>query len=234
VDDGLVRPDALLFDLDGTLVDTVELRIRAWMDAFAEAGIPAERSLLAPLMGSDGRWLAGHVAQAAGRELSTDESEALDRRSGERFSELNRAPRPLPGVVELLRALDALGIPWSIATSSRPEQVAASVQALGLDQRPRITDASHVLRAKPAPDLLLAGAAQMGTDPAHCWYVGDSTWDMEAARAARMAAIGLPTGVIDGDALRAAGATIVVANAQAVHRVLADLDVVPAPDDEPG
>jgi phosphoglycolate phosphatase len=74
----------------------------------------------------------------------------------------------------------------------------------------------------------------MGADPARCWYVGDSTWDMEAARAARMAAIGLPTGVIDGDALRAAGATIVVANAQAVHRVLADLDVVPAPDDEPG
>jgi beta-phosphoglucomutase-like phosphatase (HAD superfamily) len=83
------------------------------------------------------------------------------------------------------------------------------VTALGLPLRPRIVDASHVTHAKPAPDLLLAGAQQLGVRPLRCWYVGDSTWDMQAARAAGMTAVGVTTGAAVAAALTRAGAELV-------------------------
>ena len=120
-------------------------------------------------------------------------------------------PKPLPGARELLGALDERRLTWAIATSSRREQVAASIAALGLDHQPRIVDGSHVERAKPAPDLLLLGARELGVAPTECWYVGDSTWDMRAASAAGMVAIGVLAGAaVDEMALRDAGATLVV------------------------
>jgi HAD superfamily hydrolase (TIGR01509 family) len=219
-------PSALLFDLDGTLVDTVHRRIEAWTRAFGEAGIPSDERLLAPLMGSDGKWLARQVAARAGQTISEDDAEALDRQSGEAFSELNVDPRPLPGVTDLLRALDRAGLRWAIATSSRPEQVEASVRALGLPRPPRIIDASHVAHAKPAPDLLLAGATQLDVPPSRTWYVGDSTWDMEAACAARMTAVAVTSGVVGAGALWRAGADLVVPGADAVTAELGRLDVL--------
>jgi HAD superfamily hydrolase (TIGR01509 family) len=207
----LRAPDAILFDLDGTLVDTVPARIDAWSAVFDEFGLPATRSQLEPLIGMDGRQLAREVMATAGRPLTDAEAEEIDRRAGELFDERNRDPRPLPGAAELLRALDERGVTWAIATSSRREQVTASIAALGLDHDPRIVDGSHVKRAKPAPDLLLLGARQLGVAPTECWYVGDSTWDMRAASAAGMIAIGVLAGAaVDDVALRDAGATLVV------------------------
>ena len=206
-------PDAILFDLDGTLVDTVPARIDAWLAALEEFGIPSSRSALEPMIGMDGRQLARELAAAAGRSLTDEEAEAIDRRSGELFDELNRDPRPLPGARELLRDLDERGLTWAIATSSRRDQVTASIAALGLAEEPGIVDGSRVERAKPAPDLLLLGARELGADPDACWYVGDSTWDMRAARAAGMVAIGVLAGAaVDEAALRDAGAASVVPN----------------------
>lgn len=204
-------PNAILFDLDGTLVDTVPARIDAWAAVFRELGIPATRSQLEPMIGMDGRQLARDVASAAGRRLTDEEAEAIDRRSGELFDERNRDPKPLPGVRELLGTLGQRRLTWAIATSSRREQVTASIAALGLDHEPRIVDGSHVERAKPAPDLLLLGAREIGVAPTECWYVGDSTWDMRAASAAGMVAIGALAGAaVDEVALRNAGATVVL------------------------
>ena len=205
------RPAAVVFDLDGTLVDTVGARIDAWAAALAERGVPVPPGGLEPMIGMDGRRLAREVARAAGRQLTEAEAEELDRRSGELFDERNRDPRPLPGARELLASLDECGVTWAIATSSRPEQVERSVRALGLDREPRIVDGSHVENAKPAPDLLLHAARELATDPAAAWYVGDSTWDMQAARAAGMHAIGVLAGAaVDAQALRDAGAELVV------------------------
>lgn len=204
-------PAAIVFDLDGTLVDTVGDRIEAWAATFRERAIPVTREQLEPMIGMDGRRLAREVAHAAGRTLGDDESETLDRRAGELFDERNRNPRPLPGAAELLRSLDARGMAWAIATSSRAEQVARSVAALGLGREPRIVDGSQVENAKPAPDLLLLAARELGTEPEAAWYVGDSTWDMQAAVAARMPGIGVLAGAaVDADALRNAGAQLVV------------------------
>ncbi len=130
---------------------------------------------------------------------------------GEIYERLNLAPVPLPGVGAIVGALEQLGIRWAIATSSRADQVATSVAALGLDREPVIVDASHVEHAKPEPDLLLYAARELGVDPSACWYIGDSTWDMVAAVAAGMLAIGVTAGsAVDATALAESGAAAVV------------------------
>ena len=162
------------------------------------------------MIGSDGRRLARLVAAEAGRPIDDRRAEAIDRRSGEIYSELNLDPRPLPGARELLQALETKGIRWAIATSSRPEQVGASVDALGLSTRPAIIDGSHVAQAKPAPDLLLHAARELGVDPARTWYVGDSVWDVQAARAAGMRAVAVATGAATVRDLEESGASLTV------------------------
>ncbi|CAN5860435.1 hypothetical protein BH24CHL6_BH24CHL6_05360 [soil metagenome] len=159
----LPRPQALIFDLDGTLVDSVGLRIEAWLRTFDENDLAAERDHVAGMIGADGRRLAREVAEAAGRELDERTTEEIDRRAGETYSELNTDPQPLPGVRELLLALDESGFTWAIATSSRAEQVLSSVEGLRLPRLPKITDGSHVEHAKPAPDLLLHAAQELGS-----------------------------------------------------------------------
>lgn len=209
---GLPEPAALLFDLDGTLVDTVRHRIEAWSEALRRAGISVDPARLGGYIGSDGRWLAAQIALERGRHLDSAETEELDRVSGALFDELNVAPAPLPGATELLTALDPSRVTFAIATSSRPGQVAVSVGSLRLPSAPTVTDGSHVANAKPEPDLLLASAAQLGVAPEGCWYVGDSTWDMMASVKARMIAVGVTTGAVGAAELVAAGAKVVVAD----------------------
>ena len=207
----LPTPSAVLFDLDGTLVDTVATRIAAWEEALANARLPTGRDGLAPLIGLDGKRLATEIAALAGRPIDEARAEEIDRESGEIYERLNTSPRPLPGIGRLVESLDRRGIAWAIATSSRKEQVRTSVAALGLPVEPTIVDASHVKHAKPEPDLLLLAAQQLGVEPAVCWYVGDSTWDMVSAVAAGMLAIGVTSGsAVDASTLAGAGAAAVV------------------------
>jgi HAD superfamily hydrolase (TIGR01509 family) len=214
---GLPRPGAVLFDLDGTLVDTVKDRIQAWARVFDEFGIPVDRYRLGPLIGVDGKRLTREIAAIAGMTLDNDRTEAIDKRCGEIYETLNRDPRPLPGVRALVTAMAARGIPWAIATSSRREQVGASVDALGLEHEPTIVDGSHVKHAKPEPDLLLLGARKLKVDPTRCWYVGDSTWDIAAAVAAGMIPIGVTAGsAVTAAVLEGAGAALVVATLEAL------------------
>ena len=208
----LPLPRAVIFDLDGTLVDTVEGRIDAWLRALDEAGYPTTRERLAPLIGVDGKRLAREIAALAGDTLDDDRVETIDKRSGEIFEGLNHSPRPLPGVRAVVAAIDARGLACAIATSSRRDQIATSIDALGLDRPPTIVDASHVEQAKPAPDLLLRAAEELEVEPARAWYVGDSTWDMVAAVAAGMVPVGVTAGAaVDAAGLRSAGAAVVVA-----------------------
>jgi HAD superfamily hydrolase (TIGR01509 family) len=214
-------PAALLFDLDGTVVDTLPARREAWLQTFREVGIAADGDHIDGLLGSDGKRLAAEVAALAGRTLDDARAEAIDRRAGELFGQLNVDPRPMPGIVALLTAIEQSGVlAWAIATSSRAEQVAASIDALGLASAPRIIDGSSVKHAKPAPDLLLLAAEQLELSPRRCWYVGDATWDMLAAKAAGMSGIGVTSGAVDEAALRRAGAAMVFPDAASLHEEL--------------
>jgi HAD superfamily hydrolase (TIGR01509 family) len=204
-------PAALVLDLDGTLVDTVETRIRAWLAVFEEFDIPATRALVAPMIGIDGKRLARDAAEASGRPLPDGRDEEIDRRCGEIYESLNQDPQALPGARELLRWLDARAWPWAVATSSRREQVGTSLAALDVGRDPTVVDGSSVAHAKPAPDLLLAAAAALHRSPVDCWCVGDATWDMRAAGAAGMMPVGVTAGAaMGGAALREAGAVLVL------------------------
>jgi HAD superfamily hydrolase (TIGR01509 family) len=158
------------------------------------------------LIGADGKKLAREVAERAGRDLSEEDQERIDKRSGEIYDELNTDPRPTAGARSLLVALERSYLKWAIATSSRAEQTKVSIAALELPQEPTIVDGSHVEHAKPAPDLLLVAAERLEAEPQNCWYVGDSVWDMRAAVAAYMVAVGVPYGAATEDDLRRAGA----------------------------
>jgi len=207
----LPRPAAVIFDLDGTLIDTVGTRIDAWLEVFDRFDLPARRDQVAQLIGVDGRRLAREIAAAAGRPIDDERAEEIDRACGEIFEDRNRNPRPLPGLPALEEAIKAADIEWAIATSSRREQVATSVRALGLRSEPTIVDGSQVEHAKPEPDLLLLAARQIGVEPGRCWYVGDSTWDMVSAVAAGMLAVGVTVGsAVSEEGLRSAGAQAVV------------------------
>jgi beta-phosphoglucomutase-like phosphatase (HAD superfamily) len=213
-------PPAMIFDLDGTLVDTVPARIEAWLAVFGEVGIPATGDQLGPLIGMDGPRLAIEVAQSAGTPIERTAAEAIDHRAGELFDEVNRDPKPLPGARDALAMLDGAGVTWAIATSSRAAQVSRSVAALRLERPPRIVDGSSVEHAKPAPDLLLLAAQRLELDPVGLWYVGDSTWDMRAADAAQM----LPIGVLAGAAV--SQRTLSDAGAAIIWRSLRDLSAL--------
>ena len=207
----LPQPDAVVFDLDGTLVDTVERRIDAWLQTFQEVSIPTSRDALKPLIGLDGKRLAREVHALAGQPIDAERAEVIDKRSGEIYEELNRDPQALPGVRRLFDTIDARGLRSAIATSSRKEQVTTSVEAIGLAREPTIVDASHVEHAKPEPDLLLRAAEELGVDPSRTWYVGDSTWDVVASSAAAMIPIGVLIGAaVSREALEGAGAAVVV------------------------
>jgi HAD superfamily hydrolase (TIGR01509 family) len=209
--DELPAPAGIAFDLDGTLVDTVGARIDGWLETLAAAGMRTTRDAIAPMIGMDGKRLARDVAEANHRQVTDDEIDEIDRAAGEAFDRLNSSPRPLPGAGELLGAIEARGLRWLIATSSRAEQVTRSVAALGLAVPPTIVDGSQVKRAKPEPDLLLLAAERLGAPADRCWSVGDATWDIRASTAAHVTAIGVLAGsAVDRSALTEAGAALVV------------------------
>ena len=204
-------PAAVILDLDGTLVDTVEARIEAWIDALQRAGIRATRATVGRRIGMDGQRLAAELARLAGVAVDEAGVARIDRDAGEAFARLNTEPRTLAGAHELFGALERDRIPWAIATSSRREQVSASVGALRLATPPAIVDGATVRKAKPAPDLLLAAARVLGADARDCWAIGDSIWDIRAAKAAGMAAIAVSAGsYLTGPALAAAGSDATV------------------------
>jgi HAD superfamily hydrolase (TIGR01509 family) len=206
----LPEPAAVLFDLDGTLVDTVATRLEAWLRAFDEFQIRADRDQVKALIGSDGRRLVRVVGESDHIRIQTQQASAIDRRAGEIYNQLNTSPRPLPGVKETLAALDARRIPWAIATSSLGAQVRGSVDALLLARRPVIVDGSHVAQAKPAPDLMLRASDELRVSPERTWCVGDAVWDMQAATSAGMPSIGVTTGFATAEDLEAAGAWLVI------------------------
>ena len=202
------QPEAILFDLDGTLVDTVGTRVESWLEIFADFDIHVDRAYLAPLIGTDGKLLARMGAEHTGVTLPPGGDADIERLAGERFAELNQHPRPLTGAAATLAHLDSVGMPWAIATSSRPDEAVASVASLGLETRPLVIDGSDVEHAKPAPDLLIKGAHQLDVAPGAAWYVGDSRWDMLAAVAAGMTAVGVASGATSEADLSAAGAAM--------------------------
>jgi HAD superfamily hydrolase (TIGR01509 family) len=216
---------SLIFDLDGTLVDTVYAHVFAWQRALAEVDLPIEGWRIHRRIGMSGGLFTRAVAREAGRPLSDDEAETIQQRHGVVFRELLPERRPLPGAVELLAWLRRSGIPHGIATSGRRPEIDASLEALGVPAEMVVIDRGDVLRAKPEPDLFLACQERLGVAVADCYVIGDAVWDLLAARRAGMLSVGLQSGGYGEDELLAAGAFRVYRDAGDLHRSIDELGI---------
>ena len=213
---------ALIFDLDGTLIDTVYAHVFAWQRALAEEGMPIDGWRIHRRIGMSGGLFARAVAREVGRELSPEETEAIQLRHGAIFRELLPERRPLPGARELLEDLRGRGIVHGIATSGRRPEIDLSLDALGVGDDTVVIDRGDVARAKPEPDLFLACQAALGVEPDDCYVVGDAVWDL-AARRAGMLSVGLLSGGYGSDELLGAGAFRVYDDAAELHGSLDEL-----------
>jgi len=218
---------ALIFDLDGTLVDTVYAHVFAWQQALAEAGMVIEGWLIHRRIGMSGGLFTRAVARELGRDLSTAEVLALQRRHGELFVQLLPVRRPLPGAVELLRYLAENGIAFGIATSGRRPLIDASLAVLGVGPETVVVERGEVARAKPEPDLFLFCQQRLGVEAKDCYVVGDAVWDLLAARRAGMLSIGLLSGGYGEDELSRAGAFRVYRDPAELRRSLDELGILP-------
>jgi HAD superfamily hydrolase (TIGR01549 family) len=217
---------ALIFDLDGTLVDTVYAHVFSWQRALAEAGMAVDGWRIHRRVGMSGGLFTRAVARELGREITPEEAEALQRRHGELFQEFLPQRRALPGARELLRALREAGVPHGIATSGRHPEIDRSLATLDIGPDTLVVDRGDVLRAKPAPDLFLSCQQRLGVSVDDCYVVGDAVWDLLAARRARMLCIGLLSGGYGEDELTRAGAFRVYRDPVELHASLDELGVI--------
>lgn len=200
---------AFLFDLDGTLIDSVYQHVLAWSEALSAAGIDISTWRIHRRIGMSGGLFARALAREAPIDMSIELRERLRRLHAERFKEKAASVRPLPGARELLRHLDESAVPWAIATSGRIETAGPTIATLGVDIQAnahRIVTRDHVEFAKPNPDLFLEAADRIGVEPAACFVVGDSIWDMLGAVRAGSMPVGLLSGGYGKDELLEAGA----------------------------
>jgi HAD superfamily hydrolase (TIGR01549 family) len=200
------RRTALVFDLDGTLVDSVYQHVLAWHRALQELGIELSIWRIHRRIGMSGGLFTRALLREMGRELDDGLLERLRERHAAAYRELSGDIRPLPGAVELLGALTELGCPWAIATSGRMETARATLERLGIPERVPVVTRDMVAHAKPDPDLFLAAVERLGVEAADAFVVGDSVWDMLAARRARMLGLGLLSGGYGNEELERAGA----------------------------
>lgn len=197
---------AFLFDLDGTLVDSVYQHVLAWRDALEEAGIPLAVWRIHRRIGMSGGLFVNALARETGISLNTDDVERIQRKHGEAFRRYSSQVRPLPGARELMAYLAQAEVPHAIATSGYRESAAASVKTLGIRPDIPLVTRDEVARAKPDPDLFLAAAQRLDVPIEQSVVVGDSIWDLLAAQRARALGVGLLSGGYGEEELERAGA----------------------------
>jgi len=198
---------SFLFDLDGTLVDSVYQHVLAWREALAAEGIELSVWRIHRRIGMSGGLLVNMLLRETGLELSAERIERLRRAHAEAYLRRVSDVRPLPGARALLAALTDAAIPWAIATSGRMESAGPALAKLGVDPlRVAVVTRDQVRHAKPDPDLFLAAASRLGVAIESATVVGDAVWDMLAARRARALGIGVLSGGYGEDELARAGA----------------------------
>jgi HAD superfamily hydrolase (TIGR01549 family) len=216
---------AFIFDLDGTLVDSVYQHVMAWHAALRECGYDLSVWRIHRRIGMSG----GLMMRALTRELNMDLDEATVKRLTElharEFQQRASAISVLPGARELLAELRGLKIPYIIATSGRLETAQPMLKLLGISDDEPVITRENVKRAKPDPDLFLAAAKALHVRDVDTMVVGDSVWDMLAARRANFLGVGLLSGGYGQQELEQAGAYRVYADPEEMRRHLDELGV---------
>jgi len=198
---------AFLFDLDGTLVDSVYNHVRAWHLVFREQGFDISVWRIHRKIGMSGGLFTAQLQRELGRPIDEQALQKLRDRHAALFRELSRDVPPLPGAVELLRELTRQKLPWAIATSGRMRTAATNLKSLGVDPEQAVVITRDMVRyAKPDPDLFVEAARRLGADTRGSYVIGDSIWDMYAASRCGALGIGLLSGGYGKDELERAGA----------------------------
>jgi HAD superfamily hydrolase (TIGR01549 family) len=197
---------AFLFDLDGTLVDSVYQHVLAWREALERCGFELAVWRIHRRVGMSGGLFASALLRETGKEVTSEQAEQLKRAHAAAYAQQVSNVRPLPGTHDLLSYLTAMGIPWAIATSGGTDSAQQTVRVLQIDPKVPVVTRDQVAHAKPDPDLFLAAADRLKVDIDNCLVVGDSVWDLLAAQRARALGVGLLSGGYGQDELERAGA----------------------------
>ncbi|MGO9902569.1 MAG: HAD family hydrolase [Solirubrobacteraceae bacterium] len=197
---------AFLFDLDGTLVDSVYQHVIAWRDALEGVGINLPVWKIHRRIGMSGGLFVNALARELDTKLDREVIAALPGLHADAFIRRFDSVRPLPGAAELLATLSAQNVRWAIATSGPERYARLSLELLDLPVETSLVTRDQVRHAKPDPDLFLAAAAQIGADISDSVVVGDSVWDLLAARRARALGVGLLSGGYGREELTYSGA----------------------------
>jgi HAD superfamily hydrolase (TIGR01549 family) len=197
---------AFLFDLDGTLIDSVYQHVVAWRAALGAIGIDLAVWRIHRRIGMSGGLFVQALLRETGRSLSADDIAELQQAHAAEYRKQLGSVTALPGARELLTALTEAGVRWGIATSGYAATARPALELLGLPQDTPMVTRDMVRHAKPDPDLFLACAALLDVEPRHAMVVGDSVWDLLAARRAGALGIGLQSGGYGREELERAGA----------------------------
>lgn len=222
---GRPRQAALVFDLDGTLVDSVYQHVLAWHHALLESGIELSIWRIHRRIGMSGGLFTRALLREMGRDLDEPFLQEVQARHAAAYRQLAGDVRPLPGTLELLAHLTEIGCPWAIATSGRMETAGPVLERLRVPRHIPIVTRDLVRHAKPDPDLFLAAVEKLALPAADAYVVGDSVWDMLAARRAGMLGVGLLSGGYGTDELERAGAYRVYDDPAMMMRHLDELGI---------
>jgi HAD superfamily hydrolase (TIGR01509 family) len=198
---------AFLFDLDGTLVDSVYQHVLAWREALEKAGIELSVWRIHRRVGMSGGLFGNALLRETGRRLGKQKAADIQRWHAEAYARMATQVRPLPGAQELLAYLSKAEIPWAIASSGKMESAGLGLKVLGVDPRKAVVVTRDQVRyAKPDPDLFLTAAERLGANIGASIVVGDSVWDLLAARRASALGVALLSGGYGQGELERAGA----------------------------
>ena len=199
------RP-VFVFDLDGTLVDSVYQHVLAWQEAMDDCGIELSVWRIHRRMGMSGGLFVGALLRETGQPVDAELIARLQQAHTEAYRRRAGELRLLPGARELLARLTGTGVPWAVATSGEMSAARPALELLGVPAGVPVVTRDQVAHAKPDPDLFLAAAERLGVDVADTVVVGDSVWDLLAARRARALGIGVLSGGYGREELERAGA----------------------------
>ena len=197
---------AFLFDLDGTLIDSVYQHVLAWHEALEEMGLSLAVWRIHRRIGMSGGLLVQALGREIGRRLTSDQAQELQKRHAAAYERYQGAIQPLPGARDLLQQLSRTGVPYAIATSGRPEGARQALERLAIGAEVPVITRQEVQRAKPDPDLFLAAAERLNVPIGKAMVVGDSVWDLLAARRAGCLGVGLLSGGYGKEELEQVGA----------------------------
>jgi HAD superfamily hydrolase (TIGR01509 family) len=214
---------ALIFDLDGTLVDSVYPHTLAWQKSLADFGLLSPAWAIHRRIGMSGELLVKAIAREQHRRVSAADIQKLSRHHAQLFHRLAPIGIPLPGVVKLLAFLHKSKIPHGIATSGKHAEITSSLKALSLRPATIVVDGDMVHEVKPEPDLFLLCQQKLEVKRPDCLVVGDAVWDIHAARRAGIMSVGLLSGGFGEQELYNAGAMRVYQDARALHAGMDEL-----------